>query len=75
MNIIDILYHVHPDLSEEQRTSIEEAVSEINGVMSVHFNNKNIHELSVAYDPDAIGADRILRQIREFDKAATMVGL
>lgn len=75
MNIVDILFHVHPDLSGEQRTRIEETVSENNGVMSVHFNEKIIHELSVSYDPDAIKSETILEQIREWDKDAMMVGL
>lgn len=75
MNIVDILFHVHPDLSEEQRTSIEEAVSANNGVMSVHFSEKHIHELTVAYDPDAIKSETILEQFREWDKDAMMAGL
>lgn len=75
MNIVDILFHVHPDLSEEQRTSIEESVSENNGVMSVHFSDKHIHELTVSYDPDALKAEKLLEQIREWDKDAVMAGL
>lgn len=75
MNIADILFHVHPDLSEEQRTRIEETVSANNGVMSVHFSEKTIHELTVSYDPDAIKSDTILEQIREWDKDTMMAGL
>lgn len=75
MNIVDILFHVHPDLSDDVRTGIEESLSANNGVMTVHFNDKIVHELSVSYDPDAIKSATILAQIREWDKDAMMVGL
>ena len=75
MKIVDILFHIHPDLPEDHRISLEETVSASNGVMHVNFNGKLIHELSVSYDPDAISADTILEQIREFDENAVMVGL
>ena len=75
MNIVDILFHIHPDLSEEQRSNIEDSISAQNGVMHVNFNDKVSHELSVSYDPDAITADSILAELREWDTNATMVGL
>lgn len=75
MNIADVMIHVHPDLSAEQRSKIEEYVSSDNGVMSVHFNAEHVHELTVTYDPDAIKSAAILKQIREWDKDAVMVGL
>ena len=75
MNIVDVLFHVHPDLSEDERMQIEETISADNGVMTVNFNSYNSHELTVSYDPDAIKAEAILEQIREWDKNATMAGL
>jgi len=75
MNIVDVLFHVHPDLSVEQRTRIEETISANNGVMHVNFNDRFSHELNVSYDPDAIKAEVILEQIREWDKDVKMVGL
>ena len=38
MDIVDIMFHIHPDLSAEQRTRIEETISADEGVMSVHFS-------------------------------------
>lgn len=75
MNIVDILLHVHPDLSEDQRASIEETLSATNGIMTVHFSEKHIHELVVSYDPDAIKSQTILAQVREWDKDVMMAGL
>lgn len=75
MDIVDILIHVHPELSAEQRAKIENEVGVQKGVMSVHFSAGHPHELIVAYDPQAITSKRILELVRVWDKAATMVGL
>ena len=75
MDIADILIHVHPTLSAEQRAKIEEALSGSKGVVSAHFSPAHPHELTVAYDPDASHAAQLLQVVREWDKAATMVGL
>jgi len=75
MNIADVMIHVHPDLSAEQRKTIEEKVSACNGVVSVHFSPQHAHEMTVAYDPEVINSQTILEQIRQWDTAATMIGL
>jgi hypothetical protein len=75
MDIVDILIHVHPELSVEQRAKIEHEVGMNKGVMSVHFSAVHPHELTVAYDPQAIASKRILELVRVSDEAATMVGL
>ena len=75
MNIADIMIHVHPDLSSEQRAKIEETVSACKGVMSVHFCTEHTHELTVAYDPEVINSKTILEQIKQWDQEAVMVGL
>ena len=75
MKIVDILFHIHPDLSVDQRMQIEDAVSTTNGVMTVHFSEQHPHELTVSYDPDAIKSEDILEQIREWDENAVMAGL
>jgi len=38
MDITDIMFHVHPELSAEQRAKVEEEVSSQDGVISVHFS-------------------------------------
>lgn len=75
MNIVDILIHVHPDLSAEQRTKVEDSVSAHDGVVSIHFSAEHPHELVAAYDPEAINSDSILEQVRQWDKSAMMAGL
>ncbi len=75
MNIVDILIHFHPDVSAEKRVQIEDKVGAHDGVVSAHFSAKHMHEFTVAYDPEAIDSQTILGQMREWDAAATMVGL
>ncbi|GBE08301.1 hypothetical protein BMS3Bbin11_00335 [bacterium BMS3Bbin11] len=75
MDIADILIHVHPDLVAEQREKVEEALRSNEGIVSVHFSSKHVHELTVAYNPDVINSATILEQIRQWDAAATMAGL
>ncbi len=75
MDIADILIHVHPDLVAEQRAEVEKALGASEGVVSVHFSPQHSHELTVAYDPEAINSETILEQIRQWDKKAVMAGL
>ncbi|GMR16333.1 MAG: hypothetical protein BMS9Abin31_0662 [Gammaproteobacteria bacterium] len=75
MNITDIMIHVHPELSAEQRTKVEDEVSKQDGVISVHFSPKLQHELTVAYNPESLTSEAILSIIRQWDQDAVMVGL
>lgn len=75
MDIVDFVIHVHPTLSAEQRTKIEEALSGSKGVVSVHFSPTHSHMVTVAYDPEAAHARQLLQAVREWDAAATLVGL
>lgn len=75
MDIVDIMIHVHPDLSAEQRAKIENEVGACEGIVSVHFSPQHAHEMTVAYDPEVINSQTILKQVRQWDAAATMAGL
>lgn len=45
------------------------------GVVVATFSHGHPHMLTVAYDPEATHADELLQIVREWDQAATMVGL
>ena len=75
MNIADILIHVHPELSAQQRDEMEAGIRAGDGIVSVHFSPGHLHELIVAYNPEAVTSRQILGLVRRWDKAATMVGL
>jgi hypothetical protein len=75
MNITDIMIHIHPELSAEQRTKVKEVVSSQDGVISVCFSQDQEHELIVAYNPESLTSETILSLVRQWDQDAVMVGL
>ena len=75
MDIADILIHVHPTLSAGQREKVEEALLGSKGVVAATFSPGHPHTLSVAYDPQAAQSGQLLQIVREWDQAATLVGL
>lgn len=75
INIVDVIIHVHPELSEEQRASLQQAVHACNGVLSDCFMDDHPHVFTVAYNPDLITSEEVLKQVKTRDPEATMAGL
>jgi len=76
INIPDIMIYVHPELSTEVRTRIENDIKAHPGVISACFDHhKHPHALTVLYNLDAISEKEILEFVRKYDPAASMVGL
>lgn len=72
VSIADFVVHIHPELTVDQRAKIEEAVSNAEGVVSVHFSREHPNALLVAYDPEAISSEAVLAEIRKWDQQAVM---
>lgn len=76
METVDVLIHVHPDLSAEARAKVEQDVQACKGVISACFSHQvHPHAVMVVYDSDSIHANQILEAARRSDPAATLVGL
>jgi len=76
INTPDILIYVHPELSADDRTKIENDVMGHAGVISARFDHhKHPHALTVLYNLDAISEKEILSSVRKYDPSASMVGL
>jgi len=76
INTPDILIYVHPELSADDRTKIENDVAKRAGVISAHFDHhKHPHALTVLYKLDAISEQEILASVRKYDPSASLVGL
>jgi len=76
INIADIVVHLHPESSCDDRDKIERELRAHNGVVSVHFNaGEHPHAVVVAYNPDAVTAQEVLTEIRKCDTGAVMAGL
>ena len=76
MNIADVLVHVHSELSAADRTKVKQGVSTCVGVVSANFDqHKHPHALIVQYHPETVKSKQILEVVRQYDPAATLVGL
>lgn len=76
MHTVDVLIHVHPELSPDARTKLEQEVMANTGVIAANFDHhKNPHALTVLYNPDAVQSKQILDTVKQHDPSATMVGL
>lgn len=72
MKTVDILIHVHPELSAETRAKIEREISACNGVISAHFDHhKHSHALIALYNPDAIQSKDMLDVVKQHGRSVT----
>ena len=75
-SIADIVVHLHPDATADCKGKIDEGLRAQNGVVSVHFSEKeHPHALIVAYNPEAVSSGTLLAEIRKCDSEAVMAGL
>ncbi len=76
INIADIVVHLHPESSCDDRNVMEQELREHEGVVSVHFDtNIHPHSLVVAYNPEVISSALILEGVRKCDNRAVMAGI
>ena len=75
MNITDIMIHINETLNEEARTSLEDTMRKIEGVVSPRFNAGKEHLLMVAFDPDKIKAVALLEKTRAAGYTAQLVSM
>lgn len=76
MNVADILIHLHPELSQPQRTELERTLEGRIGVDCAEFaHTPHPHFMMVKYDPYAVGGMQLLQLARKYDPQASMVGL
>lgn len=74
-SIADNVVHLHPDATAECKDRVEEELRALEGVVSLHFSEKNqLHALVVAYNPEATDSAALLAEIRKCDKDAVMTG-
>ncbi len=74
--IADIIVHLHPDTSCDNREKVERDLRAHDGVVSVHFSEaEHPHALVVAYNPEAVTSEEVLAEIRKCDSKAVMAGI
>jgi len=75
MSISDIMIHIEQVLSTEARSSLEERVRQIDGVIAPRFNPGKEHLMLVAFDPDQTGPADLLGAVKASGYAAQLVGV
>ena len=75
MDMVDVLFYIRPELSSEERAKIESELWEYEGVLSVHFNQKYHHLLTVKYNPHVINSAMLLNRVGSNGVSACRIGL
>lgn len=75
MNISDVMIHIHEPLSEEERTSLENTMRKVEGVVSPGFNAGKEHLLLITYDTEKTTTAALLAKARAAGYTAQLVGM
>jgi hypothetical protein len=74
-NISDVMIHINESLSEEARTSLENEMRKVEGVVSPRFNADKEHLLMIAYDTEKTNTAVLLAKARAAGYTAQLVGM
>lgn len=74
MYISDVMIHINESLGIEARTSLEEAMRTIDGVVAPRFNTGKEHLLMIAFDPHKTSSAVLLKKARDAGLTAQLVG-
>ena len=74
--LADVVIHLHPQTSCDDRSKIERDLRARAGVVTVTFNEEqHPHALVVQYDSNQVNSQEVLEEVRKCDSDATMAGL
>jgi hypothetical protein len=75
MNISDVMIHINESLSKEARSSLENAMRQVEGVVSPGFNAGKEHLLLIAYNTEKTNTAELLEKARAEGYTAQLVGM
>lgn len=75
MNISDVMIHINETLSDAARTSLEDTMRNVEGVISPRFNAGKEHLLMIAFDPAKTSAAVLLDKTRRAGYTAQLIGM
>ena len=75
MNISDVMIHINESLTEEARTSLENTLRKVEGVVTPRFNPGKEHLLVIAYDTETTSTAVLLEKARAAGYTAQLVGM
>jgi hypothetical protein len=74
MHISDVMIHINESLTADQISSLENAMREIDGVVSPRFNPGRQHLLMVAFNPEKTSSAALLGKARASGYTAQLIG-
>jgi len=74
MNISDVMIHINETLSKEELTALENAMRQVDGVVSPRFNPGKEHLLIIAFNPEKTTTAVLLSKARAAGYTAQLVG-
>lgn len=74
MNISDVMIHINESLNNEQRSSLEQQMREIDGVVSPRFSPNKSHLLLIAFVPEKTSSTVLLNKARSAGYTAQLIG-
>jgi hypothetical protein len=74
MNISDVMIHINETLNSEARTSLEEDMRQIEGVVSPRFSPGKEHLLMIAFNPEKTSTLDLLGKARAAGYTAQLIG-
>lgn len=75
MHRVDILIHVNETLGITERTSLEDDLRKVDGVIAPRFNKEATHLLLVTYDPQVVDTRNLLNRVKARGHNAQLVGM
>lgn len=72
--MVDVTIHIDKETDADTRKTVESALRNINGVISVHMPVNETHLVMVEYNPDATKSSHLLETVKEVAGHAEMIG-
>jgi hypothetical protein len=73
-SISDVMIHINETLSEEARSTLEENMRQIDGVIAPRFNPGKDHLMVVAFNPEKTSSAALLAKARSAGYTAQLIG-
>lgn len=74
ISISDVMIHINESLSVEARSTLEEAMRQIEGVIAPRFNPGKDHLLVIAFNPDKTNSAALLAKACSSGYTAQLIG-
>lgn len=73
MNVSDVTIHVNERLDSQARSSLEEDMRQVDGVIAPRFSPGHEHLMIVAFNPDRVQASVLLHRVQASGYRAQLV--